>query len=220
MDTKTLEMKTMKAVKPVLLSCLLALATSLVDAGSIEGTIVFDRKNPHVGLAFLADAKDGGPDICGSLDQNHGQFSEKLVVGKDGCEVAFSNSDVMDHNIFANDLESGVSFDVGLIRPGEDAAVEVNWHEGHLVRLGCKIHPKMISYIANLPTQHYSIVEFEKESLETPFVLKDVPDEATRLEIVLQPLDRVVIDIAPGNSREVDITYKGKVFGKILARRD
>lgn len=220
MNTETLALKIMKTLGSGLLSCLFAGAASMAHAGSIEGSIVFDKKNPFVGLAYLADANDGGPEICGSLDQNEGQFSEMLVVGKDGCEVAFSNSDVMDHNIFANDLESGVSFDVGLIRPGENARVEVNWHEGHLVRLGCKIHPKMISYIANLPTQHYSVIEFERERLETPFVLRDVPDEATRLEIVLQPLERVVVNIARGESKEVDITYKGKVFGSILVRRD
>lgn len=192
---------------------------SCVFAGKVEGVLTFDKRNPHVGVAYFSDAADGGPDVCGSLDQKDKAFSEPLVVGKDGCEIKFHNSDDTDHNIFANDLESGVSFDVGLIPPGGDASTVVNWRAGHLVRLGCKIHPKMVSYIMNLPTSRYTIVEFEEGQLETRFAVMDVPDAAKKLEIVLQPLDPISLTLAPGQTVEADITYKGKVFGKLRVTR-
>lgn len=209
----------MKIIERAALCLVAASVACVAAAGTIKGTVSFEKKNPYVGLAYMADAKDGGPELCGSLDQKDKEFSKMLVVGKSGCDVAFRNSDDTDHNIFANDLESGVSFDVGLIPPGGESKTTVSWREGHLVRLGCKIHPKMMSYIANLPTRHYAVIEFEKEQLETSFTIADVPDDATSLEIILQPLDRVSVSISPGESKEVEVVYKGKVFGTVRLSR-
>ncbi|WP_309008403.1 hypothetical protein [Pelagicoccus sp. SDUM812005] len=181
--------------------------------------MTFEKRNPYVGLAYFSDANDGGPDVCGTLDQKDKAFSKLLVVGKEGCEIKFHNSDDTDHNIFANDLESGVNFDVGLIPPGGDSSTVVNWNAGRLVRVGCKIHPKMVSYIANLPTSRYAIVEFEEGQLETRFAVADVDDSSVAFELVLQPLDRISVSIASGETKTVDVTYKGKVFGTLTLTR-
>lgn len=205
--------------KTIFSTVIASLLSSTVHAGTVEGVLTFEKRNPYVALAYFSDAADGGPDVCGTLDQKDKAFSEMLVVGKTGCDIQFHNSDDTDHNIFANDLESGVGFDVGLIPPGGDASTVVNWNEGRLVRLGCKIHPKMVSYIANLPTKRYTIIEFESGDLETKFAVADVAAESVQFELVLEPLDQVSVTLKPGESVEVDVTYKGKVFGKLALSR-
>lgn len=203
-----------------LVSAIIALGVStFAAAGTLEGVLTFEKRNPYVGVAFFSDATDGGPEICGALDQKDKAFSDMLVVGKTGCEIGFTNSDDTDHNIFANDLESGVSFDVGLIEPGGSAATTVSWSEGHLVRLGCKIHPKMVSYIANLPTRHFSVIEFVNGQSETHFAIGNVPDDASEVTVILQPLDPIVVEIQPGESKEVEVTRSGKAFGTLVLTR-
>ncbi len=196
--------------------CFLATASY---AGSVDGTFKFDERKPYVALAYFADGPGSGPEICGQLNQTNKTFSSRLVVGKSGCSIDFLNSDVMNHNIFANDLKKNAQFDVGLIPPGEKANAVVNWAEGDVVRVGCKIHPQMRSYIANVPSRYYSIITMEDDALQYDFSLSGAPDSLQELVVWFPRMDPIKVTLPEGDKVTVDVTRSGKTYGTLTLSR-
>ena len=153
------------------------------------------------------------------IDQVDKVFTTKLVVGTKGSNIDFKNSDTIDHNIYANDLNAKVDFDIGLVEPGGSSILPMDWDSGKIVRIGCKIHPRMRSYIANLSTKYHLILPFEKGKASYEFELDNVPDELTRIKVWMPRYNPIELDISVGESKEVELTKKEKVYGTLKLTR-
>ena len=81
-------------------------------AETLTADIVFDKKPPKVGVLYVPGS---GAPINGELNQQDKKFLSKMVVVSPNSTISFKNSDSVDHNIFANDMKTGVRFDVGLM---------------------------------------------------------------------------------------------------------
>ncbi|MEM9025926.1 MAG: hypothetical protein AAGB06_03230 [Verrucomicrobiota bacterium] len=207
----------MTRIHSLTLAALIVSTTSLA-AERISGTFKFEERKPFVALVYIVNDHSSQRDICGSLDQKNKAFSIPIVVGQKGCEISFSNSDQIDHNIFANDIRNGVSFDVGLIPPGGSANTQIDWEHGKIIRIGCKIHPKMRSYIANLDTSYYAIVDFDAES-DYEFSIEDVPSEANQLVIWFPKMDGIQIELNDGDEVSLPVTRREKQYGSLSVVR-
>jgi plastocyanin len=182
-------------------------------ATNISGTITFIKKPPLVGIAYIPSESTN--ENTTEIDQLNKQFTTKMAVIKPGHSVTFKNSDNVDHNVFANDKNQSAKFDVGLMAPGGEKQIKVDWKENSIVRVGCKIHPKMRTYLASIDTHYYEIIEFEKDKKEYSFTINNIPEDATTLMFNIPKYDVVTLDLTTGTSWSTDITKKGKLRGLI-----
>ncbi|WP_199611672.1 cupredoxin domain-containing protein [Flocculibacter collagenilyticus] len=196
----------MKKKVALITSTLFAVSMSAtVNAATLTGTLEFTKKPAFTGLLY---AKGGSGPKSDVMDQSNKVFDKKmLVVGPNG-KINFKNSDTFQHNIFANDPKNNVKFDIGLMEPGQANIVKVDWQENTVTRIGCKIHPKMRSYIANVNAEHYLILPLEKGKKSYDINL-DVGGSTTFV-LSLPKYDPLEVTLAAGESKTVDVTKKGK----------
>ena len=142
-----------------------------------------------------------------------------LGVASHQGQLKLENQDKFEHNIFANDAKSGVEFDIGLMPPGSSQSIKADWQTNTLVRIGCKIHPKMRSYIANIPSDNYLGFEFVKKQKTVLFELKDVDANSNQFVLLLANMDKLEITLAKGESKTIEIVRKGKKKGSISLTR-
>ncbi len=200
----------------------LVLALSLsagTMADTISGKITFVKRPPLGGVLYVKSANGSVNNIDASIDQIDKKFTAKVVVGTPNSTAIFNNSDANDHNIFVNDLDSNVSFDVGLIPSGSKATLPIDWKSETLVRMGCKIHPKMKAYIGNIPSNHFATLEFEKKVKEYDIKIDNVPTENSKVVLRLPKYDPVEVDLNKGGSITVELIRKGKIRGSISLQR-
>lgn len=204
------------AIKTSLLA--ITFATSLTSmADTLSGTIVFDRKAPFAGALYAKENSAGNTKA--EMDQTNKVFDKKIVAVGNGGNIEFKNSDEFQHNIFANDPNSGAQFDVGLMESGSKSELAVTWRENTLTRIGCKIHPKMRSYILNVPTKTFQLFEFEKKVKEYKVELKNVDSATESFVLSIPKYDDLEVNLAEGESKTVDILKNGKRKGQLTLIR-
>ncbi len=184
-------------------------------AAKVKGTLTFAKLPPQVALVWVAGGKPSPSSVA--INQKDKQFSEKMTVGKSGSEITFKNADNVDHNVFANDAGTGINFDAGLVPPGQDAKLKVTWTEGQVVRIGCKIHPKMQSWIANVPSQAHSILEPKPGEKSIAFTIEGVPDQATEMHFWSPKHEPLTVKLTKGAEQKGEILSKGKAEGTVAA---
>ena len=189
-------------------------------AGTLTGKFTFTEIPASVALVYFADDHSSSKSSAIEVDEKDKKFMRKLVVGSNGTEITFKNSDNLEHNIYANDLKTKVNFDVGLIAPGNDSKVVMNWKEGEIIRVGCKIHPKMEAYIANISSTHYAIVEFTSTDKNQAFKIDNVPDNISHVRVWFPKHDPIESIAIKGTKQQVDIIKNIKVVGSLSLSRD
>ena len=200
--------------RQTLVGLLVASASVYANAeGPLSVTIEFEKRAPRVGLLYVPAADQQGADT--EVDQIDKAFTQKLVVAAPGSAVTFKNSDKVNHNIFANDVKQGANFDVGLMAPGGEKVIPVNWQEDALVRVGCKIHPRMRMYIASVPAEFYQVVEFRPDQSHYEITLNNLPANAQEIVLRIPKYEPVTIDLKESKNLRKVILKKGKPRGSI-----
>jgi len=187
------------------------------QAGELKGTISFEGRPPFAALLYAVNGQQSQASAL--IDQKDREFTQRMVVSGVGREIAFQNSDDVDHNIYANDIKNKASFDVGLMPPGSSSKVTADWNENVLVRIGCKIHPKMRSYIATVNSKHYQVLEFNKNAKTFAVAIAQLPDDASTFKLMLPKYDTLEVSLAIGESKTVTITKKGRARGTMTLQR-
>lgn len=199
-------------------ACFLGLLTP-VSAGEISGTLSFEKKPPSVGLVYMADdhglSKSDGP----KLDQKDQQFIQPMVVAPVGAKISFVNSDNTDHNVYASDADAGADFDIGLASPGSEINQEVTWQKDMVIKVGCKIHPKMRAYVASVDSQYHQVIEFDRSQSTHSFRL-EAPASVSVFRLWLPNYEPLEIKIEPGKDATAQLIKKGKVYGSITLKRN
>jgi len=96
----------------------------------------------------------------------------------------------------------------------------MDWAKDTIVRIGCKIHPKMRAYIANINSDHFQIFEFQKKKKTYSVHITDVPTLNREITLMIPKYDAITITLNKGENKTIDITKKGKVRGTLtLARK-
>ncbi|PCJ44997.1 MAG: hypothetical protein COA99_06005 [Moraxellaceae bacterium] len=192
---------------------IMSISSVYSNADTVKGEIIFDKKASFSGVVYMTGKEtktSPSPSNQSFVDQKDKRFTKKMVVTHTGSTIMFKNSDAIDHNIFANDPGTGIKFDVGLMSPAQEKSITFDWEENSLVRFGCKIHPKMKSYIFASPTEYFQVLEFEKKVKTYPFVLENVPANLLSLSLKIPKYEEFMIDLKNGESKQVDVMRKGK----------
>lgn len=205
--------------QPWLVTTALALfALPCGQAGEISGTLSFVKKPPSVVLVYMADDKSADKSEKRTLDQKDQQFTKKLVVAPSGSKISFVNSDNTDHNVYASDQKAGAEFDIGLAPPGSTIDQAVTWEKDAVVRVGCKIHPRMRTYVATVASKYHQVLELDRTKSDHSFSL-EVPDGVKVVRVWLPNYDPVEFTLEPGGENKVDLIKKAKVYGTLTINR-
>lgn len=208
----------MKALFSARILALLLLAVSQMSlADVITGKLEFKKKPPFAGLLYVTD--DSGSDKKPLIDQKGKQFTTKIAVGSPDNVITFKNSDTFDHNIYANDGKQKVKFDVGLMTPTNQTQLTMDWPKETLVRIGCKIHPKMRSYVANVTSDHFQAFEFQKKVKSYDIKIDGVPAGKNQLKLLMPKYDKLTIDLKKGETKTIEVKRKGKLRGSLTLTR-
>jgi len=184
---------------------------------TIFGKIDFLARPAYTGIVFVKAAHASAKSPV--LDQKKKHFSSKIVVGSPNEMMTFKNSDSFEHNIYANDMKQNVRFDIGLMSPSHSVQLLMDWQQPSLVRMGCKIHPKMRSYVANIKSDIFHSFNFDRNIKSYSFKLEDVPSERLELILLMPRYDNQHISIKQGESRTLDIAQSGKVKAHLTLTR-
>lgn len=187
-------------------------------ADTITGKITFVKRPPFTGILYVVDGGQGKQSP--SIDQKDKAFTTKIAVGHPSDTITFSNSDTFEHNIYASDKKQNVKFDVGLMSPNNTTEMTMDWNKNTLVRIGCKIHPKMRGYIANIDSSVYHSFDFEKKVKEYEFKIENVPSGKDNLELLLPKYPNHQIALKKGENKTIEIKRKGKVKATLTLSRN
>lgn len=209
-------MKVLSAVKAVCLTLTLVMGQSAI-ADTISGKLEFTKKPPFAGVIYVAGS--GSSEKKPAIDQKGKAFTTKIAVGVPNEMIDFINSDTFNHNIYANDKKQNVKFDVGLMTPDNATQIKIDWPNETLVRVGCKIHPKMRSYIANIKSDHFQALSFEKKVKNYDISIKQVPGDKHQVVLLMPKYDKLTVELKKGESKTVEITRKGKPRGSLTLTR-
>ena len=189
-----------------------------VLADTLNGAFTFQKKPPSVALLYFSEDTSLSSQINTVIDQKDKQFSQKLYVTTKGTNAIFKNSDSINHNIFADDKKSGVKFDVGLMQPNGSNVHEVEW-EGKVVKCGCKIHPKMKTWIASISSKYYKIIEFDRSKKELVFDMNGFPESLSAIKLWMPRYEPIELKLSKGESHTVELKKRGKIYGTLNLTR-
>jgi hypothetical protein len=187
---------------------------SKVQAGVLQGEFAFEGKAPEVALVYFPEDKSLTA-TTPTLDQVDKNFAPLLVVGTKGAKIIFKNSDSISHNIFADDKDTNVKFDVGLLNAGSEASQDIDW-ENNVVKCSCKIHPQMRAWIASISSKYYRVIDLEKTNA---FEITDVPNNLSLVKIWIPTYDAMESVMKGGESQDIELKKKSKVAGRLKLSR-
>jgi hypothetical protein len=209
--------KTTSILASAVLSLIFVVSSfSSVDAATLKGEFVFKKKAPKAAIIWFEE--DTSLKSEAVIDQKNTQFTHLLAVGPKGSNVIFKNSDSINHNIYANDKESKITFDIGLAAPGSTLKQPITWEEGKLVKISCKIHPKMIAWIGSISSNHFRVVQFKKKQKKATFEITGVPDNFTKVKVLMPLYNVIEAAPAPGTPVSFDLFKKQKKKSKASGR--
>lgn len=187
-------------------------------AGTVSGKFEFKRRPARGAIVFMPE--DHGLVGKPKIDQMNKRFTNIIFVGKPGSQVDFHNSDSVNHNIFASDKEKGVNFDIGLAPPGSVIKQSITWKQDTFIKIGCKIHPRMRSYIGAVDSKYYAVMKFAKKQKEGTFAISGVPDALRKIRVWLPGYEPVDIELGKGASKKAELIRRGKVRGTVTIERN
>ena len=191
-----------------------------LSAGTLKIEFEFTKIPPRTGILYFPE--DGNRSMSSPLeiDQVDKHFTKILFVGTQGSMMVFKNSDSVDHNIYANDMGADVFFDIGLVEPGEESTIRMDWGAGSIIRIGCKIHPRMKSYIANIPSTHYKIFPFRREKKRYRVKMNHIPDELSQVKIWLPSYVDIDANVVIGETRVIPLLKRKRRYGTVKLIRE
>ncbi len=188
------------------------------SADRINATIQFDKRPAKAALLYVP--KPEVKPLSGAawvwIDQENKKFTRRMSVVGSESTLVFLNSDTFDHNIFASDKELGVQFDIGLMAPGVREEVAITWPENTVLSIGCKIHPRMRSYIANIPDSYYRVIEFERKRKEYDVDLELPAMQSGMVHLMVTGYEDIRAQLSTGAVREFPLIRKGARLGTVV----
>ncbi len=188
-------------------------------ADVLSGEFIFIKSVPKGALLYFDTTTKTSVPIESIVDQQNKEFSQQIVVGSQGSVITFQNSDTINHNIYANDQEHKVNFDVGLAPPGSSFQQSVTWKHGTAIRISCKIHPRMRAWLFSLDSPYYKTIKFEKKVKQISFQMLDLPENVSKFHVWIPSYQEITLDIKPRESQEIDLMRKGKLRGTLKITR-
>ena len=217
---KTIRLKRLPASSRLYSTLLLIVIGSCLSADTLKIELKFTKLPPRTGIVYFPENNSLPRSNQVVIDQVNKKFTKILSVGTQGSMVVFKNSDSVDHNIYANDIGANVFFDVGLAEPGEESTIRMDWDTSTIIRIGCKIHPRMKCYIANIPSTHYKIFRFRRDKTRYRVKMKNIPAPLTQVKMWFPSYADVRANVAIGETKVIPLLKRRKRYGTVKLIRE
>ena len=194
-------------------------AATTLWAGDITVTFQFDKRPAKAVLVYMLDDDSLKLKEAPVVDQVNREFTNPVVIAPKDTTIKLKNSDDVEHNIYAQDIKNDVAFDIGLAPPGSEVDKVIDWNEGLVIKIGCKIHPKMRSWIANIDSKYHGIHIPEKTEKTFEVKLDAVPGDKKMVRIWMPGYDDIRIEVGAGANQEGQLSRKGKPKGTYKVSR-
>jgi plastocyanin len=183
-------------------------ATATGGTGAVHGKIRVDQVNlASLGptVVYLDGTVRGfdyePPSEVPTIHQHDARFEPSFLVVAVGQSVAFPNEDPIFHNVFS--YATGNAFDLGLYRSGTSKTVTF-LHPG-AVQVYCSIHASMNAVVYVAASPYFTVADSAGS-----FEIRNVPTGRYQLRTWNRQLVErsVEVEIVPGQSREVSISFE------------
>jgi len=192
---------------------------SVTQAGADEVNFGFEFINfkPSDGLILVENNNLSHDDIV--IDQKGKKFINNFFVLNNDGDLLIRNSDKYGHNVYINDRVNDIKYNSGLIKKGDSKKVKIDINRNSIVRVGCKIHPRMKSYIVKSKSNKFKEVKFFKNNNENKFKIVDVTEEESNFNIFIPNVNPIFFEINKGESKEFKLEKDNKFLGFVLVSR-
>jgi len=89
------------------------------------------------------------------IDQRHEQFVPRVSIVRRGTEVAFPNTDRVQHHVYS--FSPAKQFELALYRGNEHPPV--TFDQDGIVVLGCNIHDHMVGFLLVVDSSHFGFTD-------------------------------------------------------------
>ncbi|MDT8448416.1 MAG: hypothetical protein RRB13_16105 [bacterium] len=197
---------------------LLGLACApLASAWELSGLMEFSTRPPTGMVVYLPE--DQGRQGEQLLDQKNKAFLPEFLLIPPGAQMKIKNSDEVDHNVYANDREAKVQFDIGLRPPGSTVSVPVDWNEGTLVKLSCSIHPNMRAWVLPVSSRYAQAFKIPSRARSFSFSLKNLPEKYSKIRLLVPGYSEIEASLPSAGELTIPLERKGRGKGTVYFRR-
>ncbi len=132
-----------------------ALASSILLAGTISGTVIIaGRPKKDVVISIEGIKVDKAADPAKAImDQRNLTFAPHVLPIMVGTTVEFPNSDDVFHNVYS--FSPAKKFNLGMYLKGQHKAI--TFDKPGVVELHCKVHSEMKAYILVKENPYYAV---------------------------------------------------------------
>ena len=201
------------------ITLLFILISTPLPAWTLKGKITFKRKAPDAAIVYLPEDNSLALSSLPVVDQKDKKFLTKIVVGEPGKNFVLKNSDSINHNIFANDKKNGVKFDIGLAEPGVVYERKIDWEKEKIVKIGCKIHPRMRAWVAPIKSKYYHVIDMQKNTKSYEFEIKDIPENLSIVKLWLPSYDAIETSLKSKEKQSHKLMRRKKEKGSLVLER-
>ena len=81
----------------------------------------------------------------------------------------------------------------------------MDWKKDMVVRLGCKIHPKMRAYAANITSRYHQVLTFDRTRKTFKVTIEGVPAKLTKVRVWMPNYEPIEVALSPGQTTTVTL---------------
>ncbi|WP_435274178.1 hypothetical protein ACMAZF_12675 [Psychrobium sp. nBUS_13] len=186
-------------------------------ADEVSFNFKFIESTPKFGLILVENNKKIESDTI--IDQKNKKFIKKFFVSNNGGEISIKNSDKYGHNVYINDRINSFKYDSGLIKQGDLKKTNLNIDDNRMIRVGCKIHPRMKSYIIKSKSNNYKEILFSEKNKEHKFKLDRINENENTFKVFIPNLNPITFTAIKGELKELEIIKKNEIIGFLSISR-
>ncbi|OUS05979.1 hypothetical protein A9Q81_04355 [Gammaproteobacteria bacterium 42_54_T18] len=180
---------------------------------SITGVVTFNQISESVAVIYANGAEPSGDMVFAELSRNG--FDQDVYVVSPGSKITIKNKDNTLHRIKATDDYNDISKNMVKLQPRQKRAVQVSWKADTVVEMRSNKGALSASYLANVPSGAFQIIEFLVGKSSHGFSFATIPSSADTATILIPNHDPIVISFALGGSQRIPLVKKGQQVGEV-----
>ncbi len=180
---------------------------------SITGVITFNQISESIAVIYANGADPSGDMVFAELGRSG--FDKDVYVVSPGSKITIKNKDNTLHRIKATDDYNGISKNMVKLQPRQKRAVKVSWKKDTVVEMRSNKGALSASYVANVPSGAFQVVEFLVGKSSHGFSFTTVPSSADTVTMLIPNHDPIVVSFALGGSQRVPLVRKGQQVGEV-----
>ncbi|OUS29360.1 hypothetical protein A9Q99_09675 [Gammaproteobacteria bacterium 45_16_T64] len=181
---------------------------------AVSGVITFSQISESLAVIYANGSQPEAKTISAELSRNG--FDQDVYVVSPDSKINLKNKDNTLHRIKATDDYNDISVKLAKLQPRQKRPVKVSWRDNTIVQIRSDKGALAASYVANIPSAAYQVVEFKVGKSSHGFSFVTIPPGADKVTILIPNHDPVVVSFASGGSQLIPLVKKGEEVGEVV----